>query len=66
MSRILNRKALREEKGIPFSDNHLRRLVKAGRFPAPIKLGPDPRAHNFWKEHEIDAYLAARPTNAAA
>jgi len=61
MSRLLNRRALREEKGIPYSDTHISRLVKAGKFPAPIKAGSDhPRAHNYWFEHEIDEHNARR------
>jgi prophage regulatory protein len=34
------------------------RDVKAGRFPAPVQLGPNSVG---WFEDEVDAWLAARP-----
>jgi prophage regulatory protein len=34
------------------------RDVKAGRFPAPVQLGPNSVG---WYEDEIDAWLATRP-----
>ncbi len=34
------------------------RDVKAGKFPAPIELGPNSVG---WFEDEIDEYLASRP-----
>ena len=53
-----------ESKGIPWCADHIRRLVKAGKFPAPIKLGDQPSSLNAWVEPEIDRYveekLAAR------
>ena len=39
-------------KGVPYSKPHLWRLVKAGKFPAPIKWGA---ARNGWIEEEIDS-----------
>ena len=48
---------LKTTKGIPFSRQHVYRLVSAGEFPAPIKLGA---MTNAWLEHEIDAWLDAR------
>jgi prophage regulatory protein len=41
-------------KGIPQGRVQIWRMVKAGRFPAPIKIG----YRNAWLEHEIDSYLA--------
>jgi len=52
------------QNGIKFSDTHLWRLIKAGRFPRPVKIGY--RLH--WSEEEIDSYIAellARRENAA-
>ena len=34
------------------------RDIKAGKFPAPVQLGPNSVG---WFEDEIDAWLAARP-----
>jgi prophage regulatory protein len=45
-------------KGISYSRVHLWRLVKAGYFPKPIKLGDG--ARNAWVEEEIDALIAER------
>jgi prophage regulatory protein len=63
---MLSRSELRTEKGIPFSRQHLHRLIAAGRFPRPIKIGENT---NAWLEAEVDEYLsgciAARDTAAA-
>ena len=56
--RILSKKALRAEKGIGYSDVHIARLVKAGKFPAPIQLGAGRKG---WIESEVDIWLEARP-----
>jgi prophage regulatory protein len=52
-----------EAKGIRFSDTHIWRLIRAGKFP---KIG----ARNHWVESEIDQYianmLAERDSEAAA
>jgi prophage regulatory protein len=47
-------------KGITFSREHLWRLVRAGRFPAPVKLSGDPLGRNAWDEAEIDQHIADR------
>ena len=44
-------------KGIKFSRQHLHRLIKAKKFPAPVKLGEN---KNAWPEQEIDAWMDAR------
>lgn len=45
-------------KGIGYSRVHLWRLVRAGKFPAPVKLADGYR--NSWVEEEVDALIAAR------
>jgi prophage regulatory protein len=55
--KLLSFPELKSEKGIPFSRQHVHRLVSAGEFPPPIKLGA---ATNAWLENEIDAWLKAR------
>jgi prophage regulatory protein len=42
------------EKGIRFSDTHIWRLVRAGKFPKPVKIG----CRNHWVESEVDQYIA--------
>ena len=54
--RLLDDQALRE-RGIKHSRQHRQRLIKAGKFPAPIKIGLNT---NAWIEHEIDAYIESR------
>jgi prophage regulatory protein len=46
-----------EPKGIRYSKPQLWRLIKAGKFPAPVK---DMAKENVWAEHEIDAYVEAK------
>jgi prophage regulatory protein len=45
-----------KQKGIKYSAAHRWRLIKAGRFPKPVKLG---LGRNAWVDEEIDAYIAA-------
>jgi prophage regulatory protein len=42
------------ERGIKFSDTHIWRLIRAGDFPKPVKIGN----RNHWAEEEIDQYIA--------
>jgi len=53
-------------KGIKLTKVSLWRMVKAGRFPKPVKIGNE----NAWPEPEIDRYLedlmAARDVAKAA
>lgn len=44
-------------KGIPFTRQHLHRLIRTGCFPPPLKLGV---GTNRWIEHEIDQWLTER------
>jgi prophage regulatory protein len=55
--RFLSRPELDSEKGIKFSRQHLMRLINAGKFPRPVKLGGNPLGGNSWLESEIDEYL---------
>jgi prophage regulatory protein len=54
--RILSLNDLRE-LGIYYSRVHIHRLVKAGKFPAPIKVGQN---RIGWVESEIDEWLNAK------
>ena len=55
--KILSPHELKAVKGIRFSRQHLHRLIRAKKFPAPLKLGP---ATNGWLESEVDAWITAR------
>ena len=45
------------KRGIPFTRQHIARLIKQGRFPAPIKPGI---GTNRWIASEVDAWLVQR------
>ena len=47
-------------KGIGFSRTHRWRLVRAGKFPQPVKFGDGPGCRNQWVEEEVDAFIAKR------
>jgi prophage regulatory protein len=57
--RLLAYNDLKSLKGIGYSRAHLWRLVKAGSFPRPTKIGG---GRNAWVEPEVDAYIKARIT----
>jgi prophage regulatory protein len=44
-------------RGIPFSRQHIHRLVAAGSFPKPVKIGA---ATNGFIETEINAWCAEK------
>ena len=46
-----------KSRGIGYSKPQLWRLVKAGKFPKPIKIGA---ARNAWVESEIDAWIKTK------
>jgi prophage regulatory protein len=55
-ARLLSYPELKEEKGIRWSDQHLGRLERAGRFPKRVRIGPKTVG---WLEDEIDAHTDA-------
>ena len=57
--RILRRPEVKAITGL--SDSVMDREIKAGRFPAPFKLLPDPRARAVgWSERAVQAWIAER------
>jgi prophage regulatory protein len=44
-------------RGIRYSRTHIWRMVRAGRFPAPVQIGA---GRNAWVEEEIDALIRQR------
>ena len=52
--RVLIFEELKAEKGIPYTNQHLGRLERAGLFPRRIKIG---LRRNGWFEDEIDDHL---------
>jgi prophage regulatory protein len=45
--------------GISYSRQHLHRLIREGRFPAPVALGPEQYARKAWKSEDVACWLAA-------
>src|SRR5262249_25751146 len=58
--RLLTFNELAPKKGIPFARTHIRRLVKIGLFPPPIRIGYGRNATVAWPEAEIDEWFAYR------
>jgi prophage regulatory protein len=57
MPKLIPFERLKPDKGVPYTRDHTRRLVKDGLFPKPVQLGPGRIA---WLEDEVDAWIAAR------
>lgn len=55
--RLLSLPELKSVKGIPHSRAHIHRLVKAGKFPAPIHISDN---RIVWTEKSIDELVAER------
>jgi prophage regulatory protein len=51
------------DRGVPYSRDHLRRLTKAGKFPAPFQLSVGRIA---WREADVDQWIESRPQCGAA
>lgn len=60
--RLLDEHDLTAKNIRPFSREQRYRLIRAGKFPKPLKIG----ARNFWPEHEIDEWQAQRIADALA
>lgn len=57
--RILRRPEVKAATGL--TDSVLEREIRAGRFPAPFKLLPDPKARAVgWSERAVQAWIAER------
>ena len=52
--KLLSIDELKPLKGIPYSKPHLWRLIRAGKFVRPIRLGENRIA---FPEHEIDLWV---------
>jgi prophage regulatory protein len=48
-----------KSKGIKYTRQHIDRLVKKKKFPAPFKPNGSERGYNAWFEDEIDNHLEA-------
>jgi predicted DNA-binding transcriptional regulator AlpA len=53
-----------DEIGI-YSKPHRDRLIKAGKFPKPIRFGDSKNSKRFYRREEIDALAASAEATAA-
>ena len=53
------------ERGWPYSKVHNWRLIRAGKFPAPKKLGFGSNGKNVWTEDEYEAAIKTLLSGAA-
>lgn len=58
--KLLSMSELKTVKGIFYHPQHIRRLVKEGKFPAPIKIGEN---RNAFLDTEIDQYIEEKIAN---
>ena len=56
---LLNRQEV--EQLISMSRSHIYALVRAGKFPEPVKITDGPRGAVRWRKDEILAWLKTRP-----
>jgi prophage regulatory protein len=64
MMKLLSFENLRE-RGWPYSRPHTWRLIKAGKFPKPKKIGFGRNGKNVWTEEEFSAALQSMLERAA-
>jgi hypothetical protein len=57
-------KQLRARGVLPYTRQHVDRLVRAGKLPAPQKVYPGGRI-NVWDSRELEAFLRAPARNTA-
>jgi prophage regulatory protein len=55
--RLLTYQDLKALRGVSYTREHLRALIKRGEFPAPVRVGAQRIA---WRADEIDAWIASR------
>jgi predicted DNA-binding transcriptional regulator AlpA len=60
---LLSRADLREHYGITYSRAHLHRLMREGKFPRQVALGPEPYARKAWRRADVEAWVASLPTS---
>lgn len=65
INRVIRRPEVKHLTGL--SDSVLEREVRAGRFPPPFKLSPDPKARAVgWSLHSVQEWIANRESEGVA
>ena len=45
--------------GVPYSKVHIWRLIRAGKFPAPVKFGDGPNCRAFFRRGDVLKFTSA-------
>ena len=61
---LINYRKLRS-LDVPYSKSTVERLVKEGKFPAPVKFN-GPKSRNFWDEQQVIDYVASLKATSTA
>lgn len=57
VKKLVDKKGLRENYGVPYSFTHIKRLEDAGKFPLRVKLG---QCRVAWVAEEVEAWIEER------
>jgi len=57
MTKLITRKQLKSDFGVPYSFQHIARLEAAGQFPRRVRLG---QARVAYVEEEVQAWIDQR------
>jgi len=61
--RLNSQRDLKPNWGIPYTRQHIDRLVAEGKFPRPFKLTPNGK--NFWTDEQLEQLVRSRQSAAA-
>lgn len=61
--KLIEFRALKAAKGVPYSRAHLARLIKAGKFPQPVKISANRVA---FLDEEVDNWIATKADERAS
>ena len=61
--KLVSKKGLKADYGIPYCFAHIARLEAAGQFPTRVRLGA---CRVAWYADEIEEWIASRPRASAA
>lgn len=53
---------LKHAYNIPWTRQHVMRLVRQGRFPKPVRLGNGMYGRIAWRKRDLEEWINTRPT----
>jgi predicted DNA-binding transcriptional regulator AlpA len=60
---LLSRDDLKQHYGIRYTRSHLHRLMRDGKFPRQVSLGPESYARKAWRRQDIETWVANLPVS---